>query len=392
MCFTLTPRTDENYENPDAASAVVVDWLGAGRVASGERWAFDEYRSRFEFLWEEASDRSSIEGFRGSGSPRLVEALRLRRDDCKLLDNPLQAFDAFVTIFACGPQAESVVRRIKTVALLLAARAGARVRSEASCEDPGITLPQLKGRAVMGVTRDERSGCTVTRLMAEYTEDVYRLLHTCLAPLASRLGAEPYGDRVHGAGVFQIVQSDTRPSSDMADARKPKKAKALVVSEESVSPAPASSSSLDFQQQFTLCHLTDSMLPVGGFAHSGGIEAALQLGLLSNQEGDIDGLRNFIKMLALSTFRLQGQFARSAYKLGAKDDASDLSTSMAWRTLDADLHAHLVGGLACRASQLQGAGLGRIGRRWCEPSLPKNGHFASLFGLLCARPWTKSLY
>jgi urease accessory protein UreH len=35
------------------ASAVVVDWLGAGRVAKGERWAFKEYRSRMEFCWEE---------------------------------------------------------------------------------------------------------------------------------------------------------------------------------------------------------------------------------------------------------------------------------------------------------------------------------------------------
>ena len=35
------------------ASAVVVDWLGAGRVAKGERWAFREYRSRMEFSWEE---------------------------------------------------------------------------------------------------------------------------------------------------------------------------------------------------------------------------------------------------------------------------------------------------------------------------------------------------
>lgn len=35
------------------SSAVVVDWLGAGRVAKGECWAFKEYRSQLEFMWSE---------------------------------------------------------------------------------------------------------------------------------------------------------------------------------------------------------------------------------------------------------------------------------------------------------------------------------------------------
>ena len=370
MCFTLTPGTDASAD--DGASAVIVDWLGAGRIASGERWAFDEYASRFEFVWEEGScdTENGTAGGKVKRS-RLVEAVRLRRDDCNFLEHPLQSFDAFVTIFACGPQARRVVRRTKAVALLLAARAGARVRSEEANgfgdQPRDISLPQLKGQVLMGVTTDENSGCTVIRLMAEHTEDVYRLLHVCLEPLASLLGAEPYADRVHGAGVFQIVQTKAGPAS----------------SEKPGQPKPAFSHQLNLRQQFTLCHLTDATLPVGGFAHSGGIEAALQLGLLSRQEGDIDGLKLFIKMLALSTFRLQGPFLRSAHRLGAKADGVPVD----WSELDADLHAHLAGGLACRASLLQGAGLSRIGRRWCDLSgLPRNGHFASFFGLLCARP------
>eukprot|EP00439_Symbiodinium_sp_Y106_P066506 s965_g10.t2 len=369
MCFTLTPGTDASAD--DGASAVIVDWLGAGRIASGERWAFDEYASRFEFVWEEGScdTENGTAGGKVKRS-RLVEAVRLRRDDCNFLEHPLQSFDAFVTIFACGPQARRVVRRTKAVALLLAARAGARVRSEEANgfgdQPRDISLPQLKGQVLMGVTTDENSGCTVIRLMAEHTEDVYRLLHVCLEPLASLLGAEPYADRVHGAGVFQIVQTKAGPAS----------------SEKPGQPKPAFSHQLNLRQQFTLCHLTDATLPVGGFAHSGGIEAALQLGLLSRQEGDIDGLKLFIKMLALSTFRLQGPFLRSAHRLGAKADGVPVD----WSELDADLHAHLAGGLACRASLLQGAGLSRIGRRWCDLSgLPRNGHFASFFGLLCAR-------
>ena len=380
MRFTLTPDTDASAG--DGASAVIVDWLGAGRIASGERWAFDEYASRFEFVWEEGSYDTS-EGTAGGKvkRPRLVEAVRLRRDDCHFLDHPLQSFDAFVTIFACGPQAQRVVCRTKAVALLLAARAGARVRSEEASRSGGghpsgpshISLPQTKGQALMGITTDENSGCTVIRLMAEHTEDVYRLLHVCLEPLASLLGAEPYADRVHGAGVFQIVQTKAGPAS----------------SAEPGHPKPALTHELNLQQQFALCHLTDATLPVGGFAHSGGIEAAVQLGLLSRQEGDIDGLKHFIKMLALSAFRLQGPFVRSAHRLGAEADGVpvDLNELGELGRLDEDLHAHLAGSLACRASLLQGAGLSRIGRRWCNLSgLPRNGHFASFFGLLCARP------
>ena len=359
MSFTLKLCADANHGQD--ASAVIVDWLGAGRIAAGERWAFDEYSSRFEFVWQDSGD---------SAKSRLVEALRLRTHDCKFLDNPLQSFDAFVTIFASGPRAAGVITRMKNAALLLAARAGARVRapaSLASLNTDEMSLPRLKGKAVLGVTTDEKSGCTVARLMAENTEDVYRLLQACLAPLASFLGAEPYADRVHGAGPFEISQRAKHRASE-------ERARTL---------QQGGTHAINLQQQFALCHLTDSLLPVGGFAHSGGIEAALQLGLLSRQEGEIDELQNFIKMLALSTLRLQGNFARSAHKLGVTH--LDTGALTAWQDLNEDLHAHLAGGLACRASLLQGAGLGRIGRRWCADNLPKSGHFASLFGLLCAR-------
>lgn len=46
------------------ASAVIVDWLGAGRVAQGERWAFKDYRSRVEVVREAMGD------CRGKGDKR----------------------------------------------------------------------------------------------------------------------------------------------------------------------------------------------------------------------------------------------------------------------------------------------------------------------------------
>lgn len=43
-----------NSDGECTSSAVVVDWLGSGRVATGERWAFREYKSCLEFAWLQA--------------------------------------------------------------------------------------------------------------------------------------------------------------------------------------------------------------------------------------------------------------------------------------------------------------------------------------------------
>jgi urease accessory protein len=46
-CFAGSRYTQEQDVRMDAgASLVLVDWLTAGRIGSGERWQFDEYRSR----------------------------------------------------------------------------------------------------------------------------------------------------------------------------------------------------------------------------------------------------------------------------------------------------------------------------------------------------------
>lgn len=116
---------------------MVVDWLQAGRVAQGERWAFRHYSSRVSFQG-------------------LVEAVRLRPQDLSA------NFDAVATVFVVGPRGAPVAQRLGTVARALAKRRGCRVEADAE-------LPELQGTAVMGVSCTA-AGCTA-RLVAEKTEE-----------------------------------------------------------------------------------------------------------------------------------------------------------------------------------------------------------------------------
>ena len=132
-------------------SAVVVDWLQAGRVAQGERWAFRRYASRVSF-------------------PGLVEALRLRPEDLSA------NFDSVATVFVVGPRGEPVAQRLGAVARALAKRRGCRVEADAE-------LPQLQGASVMGVSCTS-AGCTA-RLVAEKTEErLFVAGTTCLRAIS----------------------------------------------------------------------------------------------------------------------------------------------------------------------------------------------------------------
>lgn len=137
--------------------------------------------------------------------------------------------------------------------------------------------------------------------------------------------------------------------------------------------------------------LADATLPTGGFAHSGGIEAAYQLGILTS-DGSRQGrdlplhrqVKSFVLSAARSNNRLQGAFAAAAH---------DVSNNLAeWTLLDARLQAHLATNAAAfRASAQQGAALVRALTYWPAPNSevalprPLRGHLATVFGLAAAR-------
>ena len=129
----------------------------------------------------------------------------------------------------------------------------------------------------------------VVRVVAEHQEDLYRLLHRCLSPLAPALGCAPYADRLHARTTVLVAPAAPPPEGARGRAQPPPnfragagrpspRAGAAFAPPPPLPPPPGRG--LSAAQRLRLAQLCDTTLPTGGFAHSGGIEAALQLGLL----------------------------------------------------------------------------------------------------------------
>lgn len=100
---------------------------------------------------------------------------------------------------------------------------------------------------------------------------------------------------------------------------------------------------------WTTWQMIDSILPTGGFAHSYGLEAAVQAGLVY----DGDTLERFAVTTVENTGALLLPFVFAASREGA------MSVD-AWVTLDCGLHAVMANGVARKASVGQGQALVRL--------------------------------
>ncbi|KAL5573519.1 hypothetical protein UlMin_023116 [Ulmus minor] len=126
--------------------------------------------------------------------------------------------------------------------------------------------------------------------------------------------------------------------------------------------------------------LLDSLLPTGGFAHSLGLEAAIQSRLVSSPQH----LQTFIIHLLENTGSFLLPFVYSAA------NSPDVQT---WRRLDATLDAMLTNEVSSKASIAQGKSLIRVAAAVFSeiPSLKimRNDHVdacfhhAPIFGLIC---------
>lgn len=140
---------------------------------------------------------------------------------------------------------------------------------------------------------------------------------------------------------------------------------------------------LDHTLEWSLWQLLDSLLPTGGFAHSFGLEAAIQARLVSNSED----LETFVIQLLQNTGSLLLPFVH----------ATTLSHDIvSWHKLDRMLDAMLTNEVARKASTAQGSALLRIAaamftelpslKAMREQSLGGQAisfHHAPVFGLVC---------
>jgi len=378
------------------ASCILVDWFGAGRLARGEFWSFDSLQSK-TCLWRN-----------GDEFPFLVESMHLDNATLYSSDDPFgfqDKWNAYCSVILHGPQAEPVARRLQDLSLQLA-NEYTRVRgmdsmSDAVSKEPllGLQLPLTSGRVLLGVNEidvshgEENFGPTyLARVATTCNEDLYRILHTSLQPLAPKFGIEFYRDRIHSSQTSR-VQTASAP-------RKKTTTKQTFETDDPPSRHDNTNQSFNMSNasSWSAYMLADSGLPTGSFAHSAGIEAAAQLGLLREEHA----LRNFVHAAIRSSLQLQVPFVVSSQSMDTVRD---------WRRLDQQMHAYMVSNsVACRASLEQGQGLLRVALSWLRERQSdgnddklqsqyvslleeihelvvtgeQRGHLAPIFGIVCS--------
>ena len=379
------------------ASAILVDWFGAGRLSRGECWDLDSLSSR-TLLYKS-----------GQEFPFLVDSTHLNNSILSNTDNPfgLQGWNAYCSVILHGPQAQTVAQRLQELSYQLTSQY-TRVRHAHCHEDivstldtsfsfPPSPVAGISGRALLGVNEivsgnsDDDFGPTfLARLATTCNEDMYRILHACLTPLSPKFGIQFYRDRIHSSQTFATAHVSTNNKNTT---KQPKTTGS--------SPPP---SNYDFIPKHTTTNtlswsalmLADSGLPTGSFAHSAGIEVAAQLGLLRDEHA----LQDFIHAAIRSCTQLHVPFVMESQTIHDIED---------WCRIDHQMHAYMVSNsVSCRASLEQGQGLLRVALSWLRQRQEKDkqeslnyipllqqiqeavimgeqqGHLAPIFGIVCS--------
>ncbi|KAL6629903.1 hypothetical protein ACP70R_029668 [Stipagrostis hirtigluma subsp. patula] len=162
-----------------------------------------------------------------------------------------------------------------------------------------------------------------------------------------------------------------------------KKSKLVHSSDSAMEEVSANAAGLNQNLQWTQWQILDSILPTGGFAHSYGLEAAMQSRMVNNQED----LRSFVIQILENTGSLLLPFVYCASK------SPDAAT---WVKMDQLLEATLTNEVSRKASTSQGSALLRVAssvfteiqalqdlRQTYLGSKTVSFHHAPIFGLIC---------
>eukprot|EP00746_Dinoflagellata_sp_MGD_P075476 gnl/MRDRNA2_/MRDRNA2_30369_c0_seq1.p1 gnl/MRDRNA2_/MRDRNA2_30369_c0~~gnl/MRDRNA2_/MRDRNA2_30369_c0_seq1.p1 ORF type:complete len:601 (+),score=122.00 gnl/MRDRNA2_/MRDRNA2_30369_c0_seq1:207-2009(+) len=351
----------QTFELSPEASLIVVDGVTCGRASQGERWDFREYRSKNEYIADK--DKKLL-----SDSIALDAAERGRSNWSMDIGGTKR--DAFASVVAVGPRASAVGAELVRLGAQVTARNGARVAASFFSENDK-TLPNLGGSVWMGVTQGIPGGRTdaiAARIVAEFPEDIVRILCACMQPLESALGDVPYADRVHGNSAAQAPIMAKAPNVDWSTNSPATRASV------DIPDATGIRGSLDAHQIWTLLQLADPTLPIGGFAHSGGLEVAMQLGLFGRKQAKGKGvaasnevLVDYLTCAAGTSARQYAPFAAASHRCitEALNNPSDTKCLEEWPKINKHLAAFLAPvAPAHRASVAQGAALLQATEIW----------------------------
>jgi urease accessory protein len=138
---------------------VLLDWISAGRLESGERWAFDQCSSRIEVLRE--------------GRMEFLDALLLDAQHGSLPAR-MRRYNTLATLVFCGPR--------------LQAGAGA-LHDAVAKREPGAADGILWGASRFGMDG------VVLRWAAVDVESLGRAIKSALSFVAEMLGDDPWARR-----------------------------------------------------------------------------------------------------------------------------------------------------------------------------------------------------
>ncbi len=177
VCFAASRyRQTQSFDLESGATLVAIDWLSSGRWASGERWAFREYRAQLSV--------------RVDGRLVVHDVLALRDDDGDLAAR-MGRFEvvAIAVLIAAGDAAGASADTAERGACLreAAARMASRIDDRPVVRGADLLLAATRLRDACG----REQGCVV-RIAGMSVEHVGRALRELLAFVPALLGDDPW--------------------------------------------------------------------------------------------------------------------------------------------------------------------------------------------------------